>query len=273
MCTKEFAAKEVTALAGVDRRASSLPPRFRGRETDRRVCPQEVEVAGSPTARRRRLARSSSRSCARRAASPARRWARRWTGAGPRSTAWRLARVESSRRTSMPCAVSTGPRTSCASSSRALAKESKTRGWWHAHGDAVPAWFSVYVGLEQAASSLRTTSASSCPGLLQTADYAPGVALGYVSADPDDVERHVAVRMERQALLTAEEPPDVWAIVHETVLRHVVGNHQGDARTVRTHAGNGEVEERDRPGAPLRRWKLSSDWGVHDPGVPGAGGP
>jgi hypothetical protein len=35
----------------------------------------------------------------------------------------------------------------------------------------------------------------------------------------------IAVRMERQALLTAEEePPDLWAIIHETVLRHVVGN-------------------------------------------------
>ncbi len=51
-----------------------------------------------------------------------------------------------------------------------LAKDSKTRGWWHAHGDAVPAWFSVCVGLEQAATSLRTYESEFVPGLLQTAD-------------------------------------------------------------------------------------------------------
>lgn len=32
-----------------------------------------------------------------------------------------------------------------------LAKETKARGWWHAYGDVVPAWFNVLVGLEEAA--------------------------------------------------------------------------------------------------------------------------
>lgn len=46
---------------------------------------------------------------------------------------------------------------------KSLAKDSKTKGWWHAHGDAVPGWFSVYVGLEQAAVDLRTYQGNSCP--------------------------------------------------------------------------------------------------------------
>jgi transcriptional regulator with XRE-family HTH domain len=109
---------------------------------------------------------------------------------------------------------------------KGLAKDSKTRGWWHAHGDAVPSWFSVYVGLEQAASSLRTYECEFVPGLLQTADYARELHRVTSSPSEDDINRTIAVRMERQALLTSPRPPDLWAIVHETVLRHTVGNSQ-----------------------------------------------
>ena len=36
-----------------------------------------------------------------------------------------------------------------------LAKETKTKGWWHAYGDVIPDWFELYVGLETAATRLR----------------------------------------------------------------------------------------------------------------------
>lgn len=107
-----------------------------------------------------------------------------------------------------------------------LAKQSKTRGWWHAYGNAVPSWFSVYVGLEQAASGLRTYECEFVPGLLQTPEYARELHLAASHTNPDDVERVISVRMERQALLTSETPPDLWVIVHESVLRHVIGNSQ-----------------------------------------------
>ena len=38
-----------------------------------------------------------------------------------------------------------------------LARETKAKGWWHAYGSAIPKWFSLYVGLESAASRIRTT--------------------------------------------------------------------------------------------------------------------
>ncbi|MFI0817368.1 helix-turn-helix domain-containing protein [Streptomyces sp. NPDC021098] len=105
-----------------------------------------------------------------------------------------------------------------------LAKQSKMRGWWHAYGSAVPSWFSVYVGLEQAASGLRTYECEFVPGLLQTADYARELHLAAPDQDPDDAERMIKVRMERQALLTGTAPLNLWAIVHESVLRHTIGN-------------------------------------------------
>lgn len=105
-----------------------------------------------------------------------------------------------------------------------LAKQSKIRGWWHAYGNAVPSWFSVYVGLEQAASGLRTYECEFVPGLLQTVDYARELHLAAPDQDPDDVERMIKVRMERQTLLTSTAPLDLWAIVHESVLHHTIGD-------------------------------------------------
>ncbi|MFD7619906.1 helix-turn-helix domain-containing protein [Streptomyces sp. NPDC059802] len=105
-----------------------------------------------------------------------------------------------------------------------LAKESKTKGWWHAHGDAVPSWFSVYVGLEQAASDLRSYQGEFIPGLLQTAEYATELSRASADLADDEIQRLVDVRMRRQQLLTAEAPPDFWAVIHESTLRHVVGD-------------------------------------------------
>ncbi|RPF33799.1 helix-turn-helix transcriptional regulator [Streptomyces sp. TLI_185] len=109
---------------------------------------------------------------------------------------------------------------------KSLAKESKTKGWWHGHSDAIPAWFSVYVGLEQAVSELHTYQAEFIPGLLQTDEYASELSRAWVDHTPEDIERMVDVRMRRQELLTSETAPDLWAVVHESALLHTVGSRQ-----------------------------------------------
>ncbi|WP_058047308.1 helix-turn-helix domain-containing protein [Streptomyces roseifaciens] len=105
-----------------------------------------------------------------------------------------------------------------------LAKDSKLRGWWHAHGAAVPPWFSVYIGLEQGASSLRQYQCEFVPGLMQTPAYTAELHRASSQLEGEELERHVNVRMERQAILRRANPPDLWAIVHESVLRHIVGD-------------------------------------------------
>ncbi|MFE0104069.1 helix-turn-helix domain-containing protein [Streptomyces sp. NPDC059009] len=109
---------------------------------------------------------------------------------------------------------------------KSLAKESKTKGWWHAHGDAVPSWFSVYVGLEQAAVNLRSYQGEFIPGLLQTPDYAAEQSRAWVDHTADEVQRMVDVRMRRQELLTSDGAPDLWAVVHQSALMHLVGSRQ-----------------------------------------------
>jgi hypothetical protein len=40
---------------------------------------------------------------------------------------------------------------------------------------------------------------------------------------PEDIERHVALRMQRQQMLTREDAPRIWVVMEETALRRPVG--------------------------------------------------
>ena len=75
-----------------------------------------------------------------------------------------------------------------------LAKETKAKGWWHAYGDAVPEWFDVYIGLEEAASEICNYESELVPGLFQTEDYASTV----IRAKSSDIARHT--RSSKSAL-------------------------------------------------------------------------
>ncbi|TFE42680.1 XRE family transcriptional regulator [Streptomyces sp. ICN441] len=106
-----------------------------------------------------------------------------------------------------------------------LAEDANRPGWWQRFHDVLPGWFSMYVSLEGAAALIRAYEPHFVPGLLQTEDYARAVmrsgALGATSAE--DIERHVALRMERQGLLSRSDAPRFWVIMDETVIRRPVG--------------------------------------------------
>jgi len=105
-----------------------------------------------------------------------------------------------------------------------LAREANARGWWHKYSDIVPSWFQSYVGLEAAASLIRTYEVQFIPGLLQTEDYARAVALlGHAGAPAEEVERRVRLRMERQEMLTRPGAPRLWAVMDEAALRRPIG--------------------------------------------------
>ncbi|MFZ3556775.1 MULTISPECIES: helix-turn-helix domain-containing protein [unclassified Streptomyces] len=110
-----------------------------------------------------------------------------------------------------------------------LAEEANRPGWWQRYHDILPGWFSMYVSLEGAARLIRSYDPHFVPGLLQTEDYARGVlasgAIGRaIAEDPDVVERHVALRLQRQNLLTREDAPRLWVVMDETALRRPVGD-------------------------------------------------
>jgi len=106
----------------------------------------------------------------------------------------------------------------------ALAKDANNPGWWHRYGDVLPSWFQSYLGLEAAAERIRTYETQFVPGLLQTVDYARAVVrIGQVTLKPEEIERRVELRMDRQRIITRPRPVRLWAVLDEAVLRRPVG--------------------------------------------------
>jgi hypothetical protein len=104
-----------------------------------------------------------------------------------------------------------------------LARQANQAGWWHPYGDVVPAWFEPYLGLEQAASVIRTYEVQFIPGLLQTPDYARAVARLDGTISEAEAEQRVTLRMHRQHVLDRASPPHVWAMIDEAALRRPIG--------------------------------------------------
>ncbi len=123
-----------------------------------------------------------------------------------------------------------------------LARETKSKGWWHSYSDVIAPSFELYVGLESAANRLRQYEPELIPGLLQTEAYATEV---FRTRDrnlaDDEVRRRVAVRRERQELLTRMWPsaPRLEVILNEAVLRRPLRDPAAMAEQLRhlTRAG------------------------------------
>ncbi|MFI2641330.1 helix-turn-helix domain-containing protein [Streptomyces sp. NPDC018610] len=108
-----------------------------------------------------------------------------------------------------------------------LAKEANVAGWWHSYSDVLPSWFPTYVGLEGAASLIRVYEVQFVHGLLQTEAYARAVVRrGMRGASEADVERRVALRLERQKCLVAENAPDLHIVLDEAALRRPYGDRE-----------------------------------------------
>ncbi|MCX5558471.1 helix-turn-helix transcriptional regulator [Streptomyces sp. NBC_00038] len=104
-----------------------------------------------------------------------------------------------------------------------MAKDSRQQGWWHSFGD-IP--YSVYIGLETDAASLRVYDPQVVPGLLQTRPYAEALVSGALPETASgDIDKRVQVRLRRQERISAPENPlRLWTVLDEAALRRVVGN-------------------------------------------------
>lgn len=118
---------------------------------------------------------------------------------------------------------------------KGLAQQAAVKSWWHSYGDLIPENFDVYVGLEASAQQLSCYQSDLVPGLLQTADYARALnRLGYPNESPAEVDRRVQLRMQRQAMITRHmHPANVAMVLHESVLRRLVGGARVMAAQVR----------------------------------------
>jgi transcriptional regulator with XRE-family HTH domain len=105
-----------------------------------------------------------------------------------------------------------------------MAREGHRKGWWAAWEDVLPTGFDVYVGLEAEAASVRAYESLVVHGLLQTESYARTLMTTVRRRQTaDQIERLVDLRMQRQAVLSREDPLDLWVILDEAVLQRPIG--------------------------------------------------
>jgi transcriptional regulator with XRE-family HTH domain len=90
--------------------------------------------------------------------------------------------------------------------------------------EAYPAWFYPVIPIERKAVRIHGWVIGAIPGLLQTEDYARSlVSVTKPQAGEDAVNRLVMSRIERQDILTSDDPPLLWYVLDESILRRMVG--------------------------------------------------
>lgn len=105
-----------------------------------------------------------------------------------------------------------------------LGQTAGQRGWWDAYADTLDSDYAALIGLEDQATSVRWYAAQIVPGLAQTEDYAREIVRsGSWTYPPGEIERRVQVRMNRQRILTRDEPVALAVVLDEAVLHHRVG--------------------------------------------------
>ncbi|WP_242905304.1 helix-turn-helix domain-containing protein [Actinomadura terrae] len=102
-----------------------------------------------------------------------------------------------------------------------LARQAGQRGWWTAYQDV---FTGSYVALEDEASHIRTWDPQLIHGLLQIEQYSRAViTAGRLLPAQEEIERRIAARTIRQALLDRENAPKLHVIFDESVLHRQIG--------------------------------------------------
>jgi transcriptional regulator with XRE-family HTH domain len=86
----------------------------------------------------------------------------------------------------------------------------------------VPTWFESWLEAEREAHMLRYWSPIIFPTIFETAAYRRAVITAGGS-DPERVEELVTATLERQRVLSRIDPPEVVAVLHESVLHRLIG--------------------------------------------------
>ncbi|MFI8435895.1 helix-turn-helix domain-containing protein [Streptomyces sp. NPDC079020] len=106
----------------------------------------------------------------------------------------------------------------------ALAKGARIQGWWRSLADPIPESMNLMLTLEDEVVSEDHYACMYVPGLLQTRAYAEAVhRASEMRSTEQEIHHMVDIRMRRQELLARDEPPHIWAVIDEAVIRRVVG--------------------------------------------------
>lgn len=109
----------------------------------------------------------------------------------------------------------------------ALTRATYKKSWLESESASLPTMFAAYVSTETEAETIWNWEPQIVPGLLQTEDYARSVFEAWqtvVTLSPAEIQRRVAIRLERQNLLDRDPPLYLFAVLDESVLTRRIGS-------------------------------------------------
>jgi transcriptional regulator with XRE-family HTH domain len=90
-----------------------------------------------------------------------------------------------------------------------------------------PHWFIRWLDeIEPRARVLRSWDPLLVPGLLQTEDYARAVFRADLVSSEQEVEERLSARMQRKLILEKGNPPELWLLMDEGVVRRCIGSRE-----------------------------------------------
>jgi transcriptional regulator with XRE-family HTH domain len=89
-----------------------------------------------------------------------------------------------------------------------------------------PVAFRPFTDAEEEATTLYVYESAFFPGLFQTEEYAHAQLATYPNVSPEQVADRLAARMSRQTISARDDPPRIWVLLYEPVLRFQVGSPQ-----------------------------------------------
>ncbi|ALC22471.1 DNA-binding protein [Streptomyces pristinaespiralis] len=96
--------------------------------------------------------------------------------------------------------------------------------WPHVYRESFPDWSRTFMAYSAQAAAIRQYTGHVVPGLLQTEEYARAVlSVGLSHRNEEHLEERLTARLERQKRLDPPDPPELLAILDETVLRKRIG--------------------------------------------------
>jgi transcriptional regulator with XRE-family HTH domain len=141
----------------------------------------------------------------------------------------------------------------------AHAKAGRERSWWSGYREIAPQSLLQLIGYESAAFVTRNFETLLVPGLLQTEEYARAIFKEFETLT--HLETLVEIRMRRQDLLDRADPPLLFFILDEAVVRRQIGGKAVMRRQLQRL-----VEAADRPNVTIEVVPFSA--GAH-PGLQG----
>jgi transcriptional regulator with XRE-family HTH domain len=89
-----------------------------------------------------------------------------------------------------------------------------------------PASFRLFSDAEEEATALYIFEHGLFPGLFQTEQYARTLVSMHPGVTEEQAAERLTARMSRQAIITRDNPPRVWVLLYELVLRNQVNSPQ-----------------------------------------------